>query len=65
MDKVIEAGELLVCFQWNSDYNKDDVCKELADVFSYCIMFADRMNVDIETIILDKVDKTKKKYPIN
>lgn len=61
---VIEAGELLECFRWNSDYNKDDVCEELADVFSYCIMLADRMNVDIETIILDKVDKTKKKYPV-
>ena len=32
----IEAGELLECFQWNSNYNKDEVCEELADVFTYC-----------------------------
>ena len=26
----IEAGELLECFQWNSDdYNKEEVCEEL------------------------------------
>lgn len=22
----IEAGELLECFQWNNDYNKQNVC---------------------------------------
>ena len=34
----IEAGELLECFQWNSEnYNKEEVCEELADVFTYCI----------------------------
>ena len=32
----IEAGELLECFQWNSNYDKDEVCEELADVFTYC-----------------------------
>ena len=42
----------------------DDVCEELADVLSYCIMLADRLNVDIETIVLDKLEKTKKKYPV-
>ena len=59
----IEAGELLECFQWDSSYDMDDVCEELADVLSYCIMLADRLNVDIETIVLDKLEKTKKKYP--
>ena len=24
----IEAGELLECFQWNSDYDKEAVCEE-------------------------------------
>lgn len=60
----IEAGELLECFQWDSSYDMDDVCEELADVLSYCIMLADRLNVDIETIVLDKLEKTKKKYPV-
>ena len=60
----IEAGELLECFQWDSSYDMEDVCEELADVLSYCIMLADRLNVDIETIVLDKLEKTKKKYPV-
>ena len=31
---AIESGELLECFQWNSEnYNKEEVCEELADVF--------------------------------
>ena len=60
----IEAGELLECFQWNNDYNKEEVCEELADVFTYCIMMADKLGVSPEEIILKKLEKTKKKYPV-
>ncbi len=61
----IEAGELLECFQWNSEnYDKDDACEELADVFTYCIMMADKLGVKPEEIILKKLEKTKKKYPV-
>lgn len=61
----IEAGELLECFQWNDEYDKTHLCEELADVLSYCIMLADRIDVDIEEIVLDKLEKTKKKYPVD
>lgn len=61
----IEAGELLECFQWDSEnYNKEDVCEELADVFTYCIQMAMKLNVDPKEIILKKLEKTKKKYPV-
>ena len=60
----IEAGELLECFQWNNNYNKEEVCEELADVFTYCLMMADKLGVDPKDIILKKLDKTRKKYPI-
>lgn len=33
----IEAGELLECFQWNNEYNLDEVTEELADVINYCL----------------------------
>ena len=56
----IEAGELLECFQWNNNYNKEEVCEELADVFTYCIQMAMKLNVDPEEIILNKLEKTKK-----
>ena len=61
----IEAAELLECFQWSNDFDKTAVCEELADVLSYCIMMADELNVDIEEIVLDKLEKTKKKYPVD
>lgn len=61
---AIEAGELLECFQWNSNYDKDDVCDELADVMNYCLLLCDKIGVDPETIILEKLEKTKLKYPV-
>mgnify|MGYP003217158634 FL=1 len=60
----IEAGELLECFQWNSDYDKETVCEELADVVNYCIVMADRLQVDLEEIVLKKLEKNRQKYPV-
>ena len=61
----IEANELLECFQWNSENsNKEEVCEELTDVFTYCIQMTMKLNVKPEEIILKKLEKTKKKYPI-
>lgn len=62
---VIESGELLECFQWNSEkYNKQDVYDELADVFTYCIQMSISLNVNPEEVILNKLEKTKLKYPV-
>ena len=61
----IEAAELLECFQWNNNFNKDEVCEELADVFTYCIMMADKLGVDPKEVVLKKLDKTRKKYPVD
>ena len=61
----IEAGELLECFQWDNDnYNQEVVYEELADVFTYCIQMAMKLGVTPEEIILKKLEKTRKKYPI-
>ena len=62
----IEANELLECFQWNdTDFNKEDVKEELADVMNYCIQMSQALNVDIIDIINAKMDKTEKKYPVD
>ena len=61
---AIEAGELLECFQWDDNYKKEDVCDELADVFTYCFLLADKLNVSPEEIILNKLEKANKKYPV-
>ena len=60
----IEAGELLECFQWNNDYNLDEVKEELADVINYCLLMADKLGVDPKQIVLDKIEKNAKKYPV-
>ena len=60
----IEAGELLECFQWDGNYRKEKVCEELADVFNYCFLLADKIGVNPEKIILDKLEKTRQKYPV-
>ncbi|MBP3801970.1 MAG: nucleotide pyrophosphohydrolase [Clostridia bacterium] len=61
----IEAGELLECFQWDNNFDKDEVSEELADVFTYCIQMAMKLGVDPKEIILKKLDKTRKKYPVD
>lgn len=61
----IEAGELLECFQWNNNFDKDEVCEELADVVNYCILLADKLDVELDDIILAKLEKTRKKYPVD
>ena len=61
---VIEAGELLECFQWNNDYDQRAVSDEVADVMMYCIMLADKINIDLKEEILRKLEANKKKYPV-
>lgn len=61
----IESGELLELFQWDNDYDKEDVCDELADIMNYCILMADLLDVDIEDIILNKLHKNNLKYPVD
>lgn len=62
----IEAGELLECFQWDgTHYNRDAVREELADVMNYCILLADKLNLDLDQIINEKVDQNAQKYPVD
>ena len=60
----IESGELLEHFLWDDNFNKDEVCDELADVIIYCIHMADSLGVNIGDIINKKMDKNEKKYPV-
>ena len=60
----IEAGELLECFQWSPDYDRQAVIEELADVMNYCIQMADKLNINIEDAIIAKIRKNAEKYPV-
>lgn len=61
---VIEASELLECYQWNADADPASVQDELADVLTYCLMLADRLGLDPDAIILEKLAKNRAKYPV-
>lgn len=61
---AIEAGELLECFQWSNEVDRDRVVEELADVLTYARLLAARLDVDADQIILDKLELTRAKYPI-
>lgn len=60
----IEAAELLECFQWNADGNPERVREELADVLTYCLLLADRIGADPDSLVLEKLKLTRAKYPV-
>ena len=63
----IEAGELLELFLWKSaqDANKEKVKEELADVFAFAFLLADKYNFDVKQIVLDKIKQNGEKYPVD
>ena len=61
---VIEAAELLECFQWDDAADADAVRDELADVLTYCHLLAARLGLDPDQIVLDKLETTRQKYPV-
>ena len=62
----IESAELLETFLWKSpeDANIDKIKEELADVLNYAFQMADRYNLDIKKIMLDKLELNARKYPV-
>ena len=63
----IEAAELNEAFLWKNakDVNVDKVKEELADIFNYAILLADKYDLDIKQIVLDKIKRNAEKYPVD
>jgi NTP pyrophosphatase (non-canonical NTP hydrolase) len=63
----VEAGELLELFLWKnaSDANVEKVKEELADIFSFAFLLAEKYNFDVKQIVLDKIKLNDVKYPID
>ena len=62
----IEANELLECFQWSdTDYDIVHVREELADVLVYCRDMLDKLGLDEDEIVNEKMSKNETKYPVN
>lgn len=60
----IEAGELLECFQWTDKYDLEDIKSEVADVYTYLLLFANSLDLDLEKVASDKLAISEKKYPV-
>ena len=62
----IEAAELNEVFLWKdvSEVNVEKVKEELADVFNYAILIADKYDLDIKQIVLEKIKRNAEKYPV-
>ena len=62
----IEAGELLELFLWKKpeDANREKVKEELADVFAYALLLANKYDFDVKEIILEKIKSNNEKYPV-
>lgn len=62
----IEANELLECFQWSDEnYDIDAVKEELADVLVYCRNMLDKLGLDEDEIVNNKMSKNETKYPVD
>ena len=60
----IEAAELLENYQWSNNANLHEVQDELSDVLTYCLLLADKLGLDPNEIVLEKLAKTQQKYPV-
>ena len=69
----VEASELVEIFQWlteeeSRNLNSKDIESakdEIADIFIYLIRISDRLDIDIEQSILNKIKKNEIKYPVD
>ena len=63
---VIEAAELLECFQWNeTEYDLQHIKEELADVLVYSQNLLDKLELDADEIVNMKMEQNEAKYPVN
>jgi len=68
----VEASELLEIFQWLtekesynlSDKKKEHLEEEIGDVATYLLRICMKFDIDLEKVILNKIDKFEKKYPV-
>ena len=62
----IEAGELLETFIWKDakEANPNKIKEELADVFAYAFLMAEKCGLNVKEIIFEKIKQNSEKYPV-
>jgi NTP pyrophosphatase (non-canonical NTP hydrolase) len=71
MALAAETGELVELFQWLSEeqsaspdpVRKQRVGEEMADLLIYLVRLADRLDLDLEQAVQDKLQQNRDKYP--
>ena len=63
----IESSELLELFLWkkNEDVDVEKLEEELADIFAFSFLLAEKHGLDVNGIVLNKLKKNSEKYPIH
>lgn len=66
----IEAAELNELFLWKKgeeveNVKTDRLKEELADILSFSFLLAEKHNLDVFQIVLDKIKNNNEKYPID
>ncbi|UPT71562.1 MAG: nucleotide pyrophosphohydrolase [Flavobacterium sp. JAD_PAG50586_2] len=64
----LEAAELNELFLWKSgndveNIKKDRLKEELADILSFSFLLAEKHNLDVFEIVLEKIKSNAEKYP--
>jgi NTP pyrophosphatase (non-canonical NTP hydrolase) len=65
----LEANELLENFQWKSSEeavrdSKQNIKEEMADILIFLVQLADKLEIDLEEEVLEKMKKNALKYPV-
>ncbi len=66
----IEAAELNELFLWkdvieSEKVDKNKIKEELADILAFSFLLANKLNLDIRNIMLEKIKKNGEKYPVD
>jgi len=62
---LIECSELLEHFRFKEDFIKDKIEEEVADIFIFLLVFCNETNIDLESTVLNKLEISDKKYPVD
>lgn len=65
----IEVAELNELFLWKDAKESEQVDiqrikEELADVFAYALLLAEKHQLNVSEIVLDKIQRNAEKYPV-
>ena len=65
-----EVGELNDLFQWltedqSNNVDKDEIRQEIADIFIYLLRLSDKLDINLEEAIKEKIEINANKYPVD